>query len=156
MTTKREKATIATSTGEKYPIPSPPLKPFWQISDLTLDEVSEAMGTVTLGIGSLKDIGAGLKGALAGEPQTPRLDFASADLLFSIMTQERWGLLRQMVGAGPLGIEDLARRLDRPADGVYADVLALLDCGVLYSTEEGRIIFPFSGLHIDVMLEAAA
>jgi len=76
--------------------------------------------------------------------------------MFATMTSERWELVRRMVGTGPLTVEELARRLGRDPDSVYSDVRALLNCGVLYSTEDRRIILPFTGVHIDVTIEAAA
>ena len=35
---------------------------------------------------------------------TARISFASADLLFRVMTIKRWELIRAMAGAGPLTI----------------------------------------------------
>ena len=153
---KREKGITNTLANEKYPIPSPPLTPFWEISGLTLDEVSEEMGTVTFGVSSIEETNERVKAAFCGVKQAPRVDFSSAERLFTVMTPERWGLVRSMAGAGALSITELARRLERDPDNVYADVRALLNSGVLYSTGDGRVIFPFKAVHIDVLLEAAA
>jgi predicted transcriptional regulator len=156
MTTKPEKGITNISEDEEYPIPSPPLRPFWEISGLTLDEVSKEMGTVTFGVSSVEETNEHIKAAFRGEKQPPRMDFPSAERLFTIMTPERWGLIRKMAGAGALSVPELARRVERDPDSVYADIRALLNCGVLYSTGDGRIIFPFKAVHIDVLLEAAA
>jgi predicted transcriptional regulator len=77
------------------------------------------------------------------------------ELLFSIMTAKRWEIVRTMAGAGAMSIRELARRVERDVKGVHADVQALSNCGVLHKTEDGRIIFPYSAVHIDVMVEAA-
>jgi predicted transcriptional regulator len=114
------------------------------------------MGTVTFGVSSIEETNERVKAAFRGVKQAPRMDFPSAERLFTIMTPERWGLVRRMAGAGALSITELARRTERDPDSVYADVRALLSSGVIYSTADGRIIFPFKAVHIDVLLEAAA
>lgn len=156
MTTRLEKGITGTLADENWPIPSPPLTPFWEISGLTLDEVSEEMGTITFGISSKDESDERFKAAFGGAKQAPRMNFASVKDLFTIMTAARWELVHAMAGAGAMSIEGLARRIGRDPDDVYNEVRALLNCGVLYSTGEGRVIFPFKAVHIDVMLEAAA
>jgi predicted transcriptional regulator len=153
---KPEKETTNTLANEKYPIPSPPLTPFWETSGLTLDEVSEEMGTVTFGVSSIDETNERVKAAFRGEKQAPRMDFPTAELLFTVMTAERWELVRRMAGAGAMSVPQVARRVGRDPDSVYEDVRALLRRGVLYSTGDGRVIFPFKAVHIDVLLEAAA
>ena len=153
---KQEKGITSTLASEKYPIPSPPLTPFWEISGLTLDEVSDEMGTVTFGVSSFDETLGRAQAAFRGEKQTPRINFPSAEHLLTLMTPERWQLVRRMAGAGAFSVLELARRVGRDPDSLYADVRALLDCGVLYSTEDGRVVFPFKAVHIDLLLEAAA
>ena len=155
MTTKREKATTDTSRIGKSGTSSRRFKPFWEISGLTLDEVSNEMGTVTFGVSSVEETNERVKAAFRGEKQSPRIDFASTELLFSIMTAKRWEIVRTMAGAGAMSIRELARRVGRDVKGVHADVQALTKCGVLHKVEDGRIIFPYSAVHIDVMVEAA-
>ena len=60
-----------------------------------------------------------------------------------------------MAGAGPVSIREVARRVGRDVKGVHSDVAALLKCGVLTRTREGKIIFPFNAIHVDVMIKAA-
>jgi predicted transcriptional regulator len=153
---KREKGITSTLATEKYPIPSPPLTPFWEISGLALDEVSEKMGTVTFGVSSIEETNERVRAAFRGVKEAPRVDFSSPEDLFTLMTPERWGLVRRMAGAGALSIPELARRVERDPDSVYGDVNALLAAGILYSTGDGRVIFPFKAVHIDVLFEAAA
>jgi len=156
MTTRPEKGTTSTLMDEKFPIPSPPLTPFWEISGLTLDDVSEEMGTVTFGVSPIEETNERVKAALRGETQRPRINFPTVERLFTVMTPERWKLVRKMAGAGAMSVSELARRIERDPEDAYADVRALLKCGVLYSTRDGRVIFPYKAVHIDVMLEAAA
>lgn len=114
------------------------------------------MGTVTFGVSSPEETSERIAAATGGGTEGARIDFPSAERMFTVMLPARWELVRRMAGAGALTVEELASRLGRDADDVYADVRALLGCGVLFSTEDRRIIFPFKAVHIDVTLEAAA
>lgn len=114
------------------------------------------MGTVTFGVSSFDETIERAEAAFRGEKQAPRMNFPSAERLFTVMTPERWALIRKMAGAGALSVLELAHRVERDPDSVYADLRALLSCGVLDSTSDGRVIFPFKAVHIDVLLEAAA
>jgi predicted transcriptional regulator len=60
-----------------------------------------------------------------------------------------------MAGAGPLGVRELARRMKRDVKAVHTDVQALLACGALDKTSEGKLSFPYRAMHVDFMLEAA-
>lgn len=114
------------------------------------------MGTVTFDVSSIDETSRRATVAFAGELQPPRISFASAESLFTTMTAPRWTLVQRMAGAGPLSVAQIAKRLDRDPDEVWADVLALLKSGVIDSTGDGRVIFPYTGIHVDFVLEAAA
>ena len=113
------------------------------------------LGTVTFGVGTIDDAVGRASAAFRGRRQAPRINFASAQDLFSTMTAKRWEIVRAMAGAGPMSIREVARRVKRDVKGVHADVQALLECGVLMRTEAGQVIFPFEAVHVDVMVEAA-
>jgi predicted transcriptional regulator len=114
------------------------------------------MATVIFDVASEADFDASVEAAFRGEQQEPRISFASAELLFSIMTAKRWEVVRAMTGAGPLSIREVARRVGRDVKGVHGDVQALLKCGVLDKDSTGRVVFPFDAIHVDFMIEAAA
>jgi len=152
---KSARVTISTLEKGKNHMRSRRLKPFWQISGLTLDELDPEMKTVTFGVSSIEENNRRVKTAFRGVKQTPRIDFASAELMFKIMTAKRWEIVRVMAGGGPVSVREVARRVKRDVKGVHTDVQALLKCGVLYKTEAGQVIFPFSAVHVDVMVEAA-
>ena len=59
------------------------------------------------------------------------MSFASVELLFRIMTERRWEIIRAMAGAGPMALRELARRLDRDVKTVHGDAHALIDAGAL-------------------------
>ena len=41
--------------------------------------------------------------------------------------------------------------MNRDVKAVHGDVHALLDAGVIEQTVDGRIVFPFDAIHVDVM-----
>lgn len=113
------------------------------------------MKVVTLQLASLDDVKRRAQEAFKGGKQGARISFASPDLLFRVMTVKRWELVRAMTGAGPLTIRGAARRVHRDVKAVHGDVHALLNAGILHKTENGRIVFPFDAIRLDVMLRAA-
>ncbi len=113
------------------------------------------MKIVTLDVASLDVVKRRMRDAFKGRKQGSRISFAIPELLFRLMTAKRWELLRTMTGAGPLTIREAARRVGRDVKAVHGDVHALLDAGILRKTEEGRIVFPYDAVRVDVMLSAA-
>ncbi|MBL8490911.1 MAG: DNA-binding protein, partial [Rhodocyclaceae bacterium] len=76
-------------------------------------------------------------------------------LLWKVLTEKRWELLKAMCGAGPMSIREASRRVGRDVKAVHGDVTALLNAGVLQRTEEGRIVFPFEAVKVEFLLQAA-
>ena len=93
--------------------------------------------------------------AFKGKKQGARISFTTPELLFRLMTAKRWELIRSMVGAGPLTIREVARRVDRDVKAVHGDVHALLNAGVLHKTGRGLIVFPFDAIRVDLLLRTA-
>jgi predicted transcriptional regulator len=135
---------------------SPAPKPSCETSEPLFWDGEDNLGTVTFGIGSLEDAMRRAQAAFDGQPQEPRINFASSQQLFSVMTPKRWDVVRAMAGAGPMSIREVARRVGRDVKGVHADVTALLHRGVLDRTREGKVVFPFNAVRVDFILEAAA
>ena len=113
------------------------------------------MKVVTLQVASLDEVKHRAQEAFRGRKQGARITFASPALLFKLMTAKRCDLLGVMTGAGPLTIRETARRLGRDVKAVHGDVQALLKCGVLQKTGDGKIVFPFDAVRVDVTLRAA-
>jgi predicted transcriptional regulator len=59
-----------------------------------------------------------------------------------------------MTGAGPMSIREVARRVNRDVKAVHGDVAALLKAGILRK-EDGRVVFPFDEVRLDVRMKAA-
>ncbi len=92
----------------------------------------------------------------AGKPQkSARISFATPELLWRVLTQKRWELLKALCGAGPVSIREAARRAGRDVKAVHGDVTALLNAGVLDRTDDRRIIFPFEAVKVEFLLQAA-
>ena len=84
-----------------------------------------------------------------------RISFATPELLWEVLTAKRWALLRTMAGQGPMALREAARRVGRDVKSVHGDVHALLKTGILRKTDTGAIVFPWTAIHVDVLLKAA-
>lgn len=115
------------------------------------------MKTVTLDVRSPADSMADFARVWkAGKPQkSARISFASPELLWRVLTQKRWELLKALCGAGPVSIREAARRAGRDVKAVHGDVTALLLAGVIDRTDDGRIVFPFEAVKVEFLLQAA-
>ena len=113
------------------------------------------MKTVTLQVATRAEVKHRALDAFKGRKYGTRISFASAELLFRILTAKRWQLLRAMTGTGPLTIREAARRVNRDVKAVHSDVHTLLNAGILQKTDAGLIVFPFAAIRVDVMLRAA-
>jgi predicted transcriptional regulator len=112
------------------------------------------MKTVILQIANLEEVKRRARNAFAGKRQGSRISFSTPELLFKLLTAKRWELIRSLCGTGPMTIREAALRVDRDVKAVHGDVHALLDAGLLQKTGEGRVVFPFDVIRIDVMLRA--
>jgi predicted transcriptional regulator len=113
------------------------------------------MKTVTLQVSRLEEVKRRAQEAFKGRKRGSRISFATPELLFRLLTAKWWELIRAMAGAGPVTIREAARRVNRDVKAVHGDLHALLDAGVIERTADGRIVFPFDAIHVDVMLHAA-
>jgi predicted transcriptional regulator len=115
------------------------------------------MNMVVLEVRSLKDTLTDAARAMkAGHADhTARIGFASAELLWEVLTAKRWELLKTLCGAGPVSIREAARRVGRDVKAVHGDVTALLKAGVLTRAADGRIEFPFDAVKVEFLLQAA-
>lgn len=87
--------------------------------------------------------------------KSARIGFASPELLWKVLTEKRWELLKTLCGAGPVSIREAARRVHRDVKGVHGDVTALLAAGLLDRTQDGAIEFPYEAVKVEFLLQAA-
>ena len=113
------------------------------------------MNTVTLEVRSLADSLADFSQVWkSGQGSTPRISFASEELLWKVLSAKRWAILKTMTGAGPLALREIARRVERDVKAVHTDVHALLNAGLIQRSDDG-FLFTYDGVHVDFMLKAA-
>ena len=113
------------------------------------------MKTVTLEVVSRRDVTRRALAAFKGRKQSPRISFATPELLWKVLTAKRWELLKAMAGAGELTIREAARLVARDVKAVHGDVHALLDAGLLEMTVSKRVMFPFDAIRVEFTLHAA-
>lgn len=91
-----------------------------------------------------------------GKPQKSAcISFASPELLWRVLTEKRWELLKALRGAGPVSVREAARRAGRDVKAVHGDVTALLNAGILVRADDRRIVFPFEAVKVEFLLHAA-
>lgn len=84
-----------------------------------------------------------------------RLSFDTPELLWKVLTERRWEILKALCGAGPVSIRESARRVGRDVKAVHGDVMALLNAGILHRIPDGRIEFPYEAVKVEFLLSAA-
>lgn len=114
------------------------------------------MTTLTIDVRSLTDSLADAARAMqTGKPVGPRYSFSSPQALMRTLGGKRFDLIQALSSAGPVTIREAARRVERDVKAVHSDVQALLACGVLDKTDDGKIEFPYDAVHVDFLLKAA-
>ena len=115
------------------------------------------MKTVTLDVRSPSEAMADFARAWKSEKsrKNARISFATPELLWKVLTEKRWELLKALRGAGPVSIREAARRVGRDVKAAHGDATALLNAGVLNRTDDGRIVFPFEAVKVEFLLQAA-
>ena len=84
------------------------------------------------------------------------LNFESAGAFFGQLTERRWALLHALQGQGEMAVRELARRVGRDMKRVHEDVQVLGALGLVERTEHGGVVCPFTAVHIDMEIRAAA
>lgn len=90
-------------------------------------------------------------------------DFIGSELVFPTVEQlaktmlapNRWLIIKAMEGAQAVSIRELSRVVKRDFRGVYNDVQALLNGGVL-NKEGEKIVLPYDRIHIEFNSDDAA
>lgn len=154
-TMRLERVIIGTLEGKRRPTRSRPRRNCLPTSSVILR--GGIMKTVTLDVRSPADSMADFAYVWkSGKPQkSARISFASPELLWRVLTQKRWQLLKALCGAGPVSIREAARRVGRDVKAVHSDVTALLSAGIIDRTDDGHIVFPFEAVKVEFLLQVA-
>ena len=114
------------------------------------------MNTVKIEVSDTDKTRERLLAAFNGQEQGNYISFPTTEALWKTFTPKRWEVIREMTGAGAIAIRELARRLGRDVRAVHSDVHALLDCGVLDKTSDGKIEFAYDAVYVDFMVAKEA
>lgn len=105
----------------------------------------------------LRDAGSAFVNAWnTGASKSDLFTFSSPSQLFSVLSPRRWTLIERLQRLGASSLRGLARDLGRDVKRVHEDVAVLLDWGLIERTEDRKLIVPFSVIHADFDLSAAA
>lgn len=91
-----------------------------------------------------------------GRSASDLFTFSSPAQLFSVLSPRRWTLIERLQGLGAMSLRGLARELARDVKRVHEDVAILLEWGLIERTEDRKLIVPYSVIHADFNLSAAA
>ncbi len=106
---------------------------------------------------TLREAGAAFSKAWAtGVSDTDLFTFSSPAQLFSVLSPKRWSLIERLQALGPSSLRGLARELGRDVKRVHEDVALLLDWGLVERTGDRKIVVPYSVIHADFDIRAAA
>ncbi|WP_222184169.1 HVO_A0114 family putative DNA-binding protein [Geminicoccus harenae] len=81
--------------------------------------------------------------------------FESVEAMWSVLTPNRWALIRAMASKGPMSLRAVARLLGRDVKAVHADMHALLVNGVIDRTAAG-FEFPYDRIHVEFDVQGKA
>ena len=110
---------------------------------------------VTVGVASLDEIKARTAAAFRGEQQGNHISFLTIEQMWKTLNPKRADIIRAMTGQGVLSIREVARRVGRDVKAVHGDVTALIKAGVV-QRQDGKVVFPYDGVHVDFVLGKAA
>lgn len=71
------------------------------------------MKTVTLSVANRQAVKKRALDAFSGRRRGAHISFASADLLWKVLTAKRWELLKAMASEGAMTLREAARRVER-------------------------------------------
>lgn len=91
-----------------------------------------------------------------GEPQPPGYSFRTEVELLDTLSGNRWGILKALAGAGPIGVRELARRVGRDVRVVHADAQRLAGIGLIEKLPNSKLYFPYDAVHLELSFKAAA
>jgi len=91
-----------------------------------------------------------------GTSDTATFEFESPKALFSVLTPKRWELIERLQALGEVSLRALARALERDVKRVHEDAAVLLDWGLIERTASGKLHVPYTKIHTEFDLLAAA
>lgn len=97
------------------------------------------------------------KAATASSYQGETLNFETPAAFFGRLTERRWAIVHALQqDGGMVGVRELSRRVGRDVKRVHEDAAELVALGLIERTEAGALLCPFSDIHVDMHMAAAA
>ncbi|MBK1721501.1 HVO_A0114 family putative DNA-binding protein [Thiocystis violacea] len=118
--------------------------------------MAERTLTITMDPDWRRALRAAASSAGAERYQGERLNFETPGAFFGHLTARRWALVEMLMGAGELGVRELARRAERDVKRVHEDVERLTELGLVERTDRGGVICPYGNIHVDMHFHRAA
>lgn len=97
-----------------------------------------------------------ISGTKRGRAPDYRLSFESARMLFANLTPARLDLLDTLRGMGPSSVYALAKKAGRNYSNIHADILRLVDLGLVERIDDETVAVPFDAVEIRMALAHAA
>jgi predicted transcriptional regulator len=94
--------------------------------------------------------------AKRGRAPDYRLSFESARMLFAELTPARLDLLNTLRGMGPSSVYALAKAAGRNYSNVHADIVRLVELGLVERIDDETVTVPFDAVEIRMALAQAA
>ena len=115
------------------------------------------MKTVVLNVRSRAQVIAESKATLRSRKpdRYAYVHFETPELLWKVLTEKRWALLKAIVGKGPLTFREVADMVGRDVKGVHTDITALIKAGIVDRTKDG-VVFPYATIKVEYELQATA
>ena len=91
-----------------------------------------------------------------GAAESAEIAFETMETLLKVLTPNRWALLRTLRQRGPSSIRALSKVLGRDYRGVHADVMALIDAGLIEKDADGLVRVPWDRITAEMSIGLAA
>lgn len=86
--------------------------------------------------------------AECGEPQPLGYFFEIEEDLLDTISANRFGILKALVGAGPISVRELALLVGRNVRATHADAQRLKKIGLIKESTDGDLFFPYDAFNI--------
>ncbi len=82
--------------------------------------------------------------------QGETLNFESAGVFFSRLTEQRWDIIHALQANKTMGVRELARYVGRDVKRVHEDASILVELGLIERNEKGALSCPYEDIHVDI------
>ena len=101
----------------------------------------------------LKEVGDACK---TGNASETTISFDSANALWKIISPAKQEILHALAGSGVTGVRELARKVGRDASAIHRHLQVLIVAGIVDRADNGKVIFPYDEVHVDLRLSGVA